>query len=66
MDTFSDTKRSEIMAKMKSVDTKPEILVRLCLFSLGFRYRKNELNLAGKPDIVLPKYRTAIFVNGCF
>jgi DNA mismatch endonuclease (patch repair protein) len=47
-------------------ETKPEIVVRKSLFSRGFRYRKNDKKLSGSPDIVLPKYRTAIFVNGCF
>jgi DNA mismatch endonuclease (patch repair protein) len=50
----------------KGKDTKPEIIVRKYLFSQGFRYRKNVASMPGKPDIVLPKYRTCIFVNGCF
>jgi DNA mismatch endonuclease (patch repair protein) len=66
MDIFSKSKRSEIMAKVSGKDTKPEILVRKYLFSKGFRYRKNVKELQGKPDIVLPKYRTIIFVHGCF
>lgn len=65
-DKFSEKKRSEIMAKIKGKDTKPEILVRKYLFSKGFRFRKNRQDLPGKPDIVLPKYRTVIFVHGCF
>lgn len=54
------------MSKIGGKETKPEILVRKFLFSKGFRYRKNDKNLPGTPDIVLPKYRTAIFVHGCF
>jgi len=65
-DVFTKGKRSEIMRSVKSSETKPEILVRKYLFSLGFRYRKNYGSLPGKPDIVLPKYRTIIFINGCF
>lgn len=65
-DIFSQTKRSDIMSKISSKDTKPEILVRKFLFSNGFRYRINVKTLPGKPDIVLPKYKTIIFVNGCF
>lgn len=66
MDVFSKSKRSEIMSKVSEKDTKPEILVRKFLFSKGFRYRKNLKDLPGKPDIVLPKYKTIIFVHGCF
>lgn len=66
MDVFSKSKRSEIMSKVSSKDTKPEILVRKHLFSKGFRYRKNVKDLPGKPDIVLPKYKTIIFIHGCF
>jgi len=54
------------MSKIRGIDTKPEILVRKFLFSEGFRYRKNSQNLPGSPDIVLPKYKTVIFINGCF
>ena len=54
------------MSRIKGRNTKPEELVRKYLFSKGFRYRKNDKRLPGSPDIVLPKYRTAIFVNGCF
>jgi DNA mismatch endonuclease (patch repair protein) len=54
------------MSKISGKDTKPEILVRKYLFSKGFRYRTNVSSLPGKPDIVLPKYNTVIFVNGCF
>ena len=65
-DIFSKAKRSEIMSRISGKDTKPEIIVRKFLFSQGFRYRKNDKKLEGKPDIVLPKYKTAIFVHGCF
>lgn len=65
-DIFSKAKRSEIMSKISGKETKPEILVRKFLFANGFRYRKNDKKLAGKSDIVLPKYKTAIFVHGCF
>lgn len=65
-DIFSQKKRSEIMSKVKSKNTKPEIWVRTFLFSLGFRYRKNDKRYAGAPDLVLPKYKTIIFIHGCF
>lgn len=54
------------MAAIRGKDTKPELLVRKFLFSRGFRYRLNHPRLPGHPDIVLRKYRTVIFVNGCF
>ena len=54
------------MSRIRSKNTKPEETVRKFLFAQGFRYRKNDSKLPGKPDIVLPKYRTVIFVNGCF
>ena len=66
MDTCSASKRSEIMSKVGQKNTKPEIQVRKYLFSKGFRYRTNVKNLPGSPDIVLKKYRTVIFVHGCF
>lgn len=65
-DIFSKAKRSEIMSKISGKETKLEVLVGKFLFAQGFRYRKNDKRFAGKPDIVLPKYRTVIFVNGCF
>lgn len=58
--------RSENMARVKSVNTKPEIFLRKLLWHRGFRYRVNYSKLPGKPDIYIPKYNTAIFVNGCF
>jgi DNA mismatch endonuclease (patch repair protein) len=54
------------MSRIKGKNTKPELLVRSFLFSRGFRYRLHVKGLPGKPDILLPKYRTAIMVNGCF
>lgn len=66
MDKFSKEKRSDIMSRVKSKNTKPEEIVRKYLFSKGLRYRKNDSRYPGKPDIVLPKYHVVIFVNGCF
>ena len=54
------------MSRIKGKDTSLEVLVRSYLFRKGFRFRKNVKNLPGKPDVVLPKYKTVIFVNGCF
>lgn len=54
------------MSRIRGKNTKPEEIVRKYLFSRGFRYRKNDRRYPGKPDIVLPKYKTVIFVNGCF
>lgn len=58
--------RSYNMSQIKSKDTKPELLVRKFLFANGFRYKLHDKKLSGKPDIVLPKLRTAILVHGCF
>lgn len=66
MDKHSKEVRSYNMSKIKSKDTKPELLVRKYLFSKGFRYRLHNKKLPGTPDLVLPKYKTAIFINGCF
>jgi len=65
-DIFTKEKRSSIMATVRAVNTKPELAIRKFLFSQGFRYRKNVTFLPGKPDIVLSKYKTVIFVNGCY
>ena len=65
-DVHTPEQRSYNMSRIRSKNTKPEEFVRKYLFSRGFRYRKNDSNLPGKPDIVLPKYKTVIFVNGCF
>lgn len=66
MDVHEPKIRSYNMSRIRDKDTKPEILVRKFLFSKGFRYRLHVKNLPGKPDIVLPKYHTVIFVHGCF
>ena len=65
-DIMTPEQRSRCMSHIHSKNTKPEILVRKELFRRGYRYRINVSNLPGKPDIVLPKYKTVIFVNGCF
>lgn len=65
-DVFSKAKRSEVMRRVKSQDTGPEIEVRRILHQMGYRFRVHNKNLPGKPDIVLPKYKTIVFVNGCF
>lgn len=65
-DNHSKEIRSMNMSRIRSTNSKPEEIVRKYLFSKGFRYRKNVKKLPGCPDIVLPKYKTVIFVNGCF
>ena len=65
-DRITPEERSENMRQIKGKDTKPEILVRKYLFSKGYRFRKNDKRYPGKPDLILPKYKTAIFINGCF
>lgn len=65
-DNLSQDIRKKNMSHIRSKDTKPEEKVRKYLFSKGFRYRKNVKALPGSPDIVLTKYKTVIFVNGCF
>lgn len=66
VDVMTPEQRSRCMAAVKGKDTKPEIIVRKYLFSRGLRYRVQVRKLPGNPDIVLPKYKTVIFVNGCF
>ena len=66
MDGLTAEQRSKIMASIHSKNTKPEMMVRRYLFACGFRYRVNYRRLPGTPDMVLRKYRTCIFVNGCF
>lgn len=66
LDIFDEATRSHIMSLIKGKNTKPELLVRKFLFAHGFRFRVCQKNLPGKPDIVLAKYKTVIFVNGCF
>jgi len=65
-DVHSSKVRSYNMSRIRSKNTKPELLVRKILFSNGFRFRLHRKDLPGKPDIVLPKYKTIIFVHGCF
>jgi len=65
-DLFDQKKRSQIMSKVHSSNTTPEIRVRKLLHNMGYRFRLNRIDLPGKPDIVLPKYKTVIFVHGCF
>lgn len=65
-DIYSKSKRSNIMSKISGKETKPEVLVRKFLFSRGFRYRKNVEGYPGKPDILLPKFRTVVLIHGCF
>ena len=66
MDKLTKEARSENMSQIKNKNTKPEILVRKYLCSRGLRFRKNDKRYPGCPDIVFPKYKTAVFVNGCF
>ena len=66
MDKLSPEQRHRTMAAIRGKDTKPEMIVRKGLWSRGFRYRLNSPRLPGHPDLVLKKYRTCIFVNGCF
>lgn len=65
-DNHTPAQRHDNMAAIHSASTKPELKLRRALWHLGFRYRVNDKRLPGRPDIVLPKYRTAIFVHGCF
>lgn len=65
-DVHSKEQRSHNMSMVKGKNTKPEIIVRSYLHLKGFRYRLHDKKLPGKPDIVLPKYKTVIFINGCF
>lgn len=65
-DNHSKEIRSYNMSRIRSKNSKPEIVVRKYLFDKGFRYRLNDKRYPGKPDIVLPKYKTVIFINGCF
>lgn len=65
-DTVTKEQRSLNMSLIRSKETKPEVFARSILHRLGFRFRKHVRQLPGKPDIILPKYKTAIFVHGCF
>jgi DNA mismatch endonuclease (patch repair protein) len=66
VDIWSEEKRSQVMSRIRSKNTRPEILVRSLLHSMGYRFRIHRRDLPGHPDIVLPKYRAVIFVHGCF
>lgn len=66
MDRLTQQQRHKNMASIHSINTKPEVIVRKYLWRSGFRYRLNNPRLPGHPDIVLRKYRTCVFVNGCF
>lgn len=66
MDKLSPSDRSRVMSAVHGKNTGPELVVRRVLHALGFRFRLHRKDLPGKPDIVLPKYRTCIFVHGCF
>lgn len=65
-DKHTPEQRSYNMSQVRSKNTKPELMVRKFLFSHGFRYRLHDKKLPGKPDMVLPKYKTVVFVHGCF
>lgn len=65
-DILTPEKRSQNMSRIKGKNTKPEVLLRSLLHQAGFRFRIHAYNLPGKPDIVMPRYNTVIFVNGCF
>ena len=65
-DIYSREKRSEIMSRVRSQGSKPEKLVRSLLHRRGYRFRLNRKELPGKPDMVLSKYKTVVFVHGCF
>ncbi|MCW8449757.1 very short patch repair endonuclease [Legionella quinlivanii] len=65
-DIVDRLKRKEMMAGIRNKNTKPEMIIRKELFARGYRYRLHQKELAGKPDLILPKYRSAIFINGCF
>lgn len=66
MDIVSKEKRSQMMAGVRSKNTKPELFIRKTLYALGFRYRLHGKNIPGKPDLVLKKYNALIFIHGCF
>lgn len=65
-DVFTPAQRSRVMAQVKGRDTSPEIAVRSLLHRLGYRFRLHRKELPGTPDVVLPRYRTVVFVHGCF
>lgn len=65
-DPFTEQQRSEIMRRVRARDTSPEMRVRSLIHRMGYRFRLHRADLPGTPDIVLPRYRLALFVNGCF
>lgn len=65
-DIFSPKKRSQIMKKIGPKNSKQELFIRKLIFSFGYRYRLHRKDLPGKPDLVFPKYKKVIFINGCF
>lgn len=65
-DIVSKEVRSKMMSGIRGKNTKPELIIRHGLFALGLRYRLHVRDLPGKPDLVFPKYKTALFINGCF
>lgn len=65
-DVFTKSKRSEVMSRIKNRNTRPELAVRSLLHRMGYRFRLHRADLPGKPDIVLSRYKTVIFVHGCF
>ena len=65
-DTLNEQQRHYNMSRIRNKDTKPEEIVRKYFFSKGLRFRKNDRRYPGHPDVVLPKYKTVVFVNGCF
>jgi DNA mismatch endonuclease (patch repair protein) len=66
MDTLTPIERGRRMSLVRSRDTKPEITVRKALHALGYRFRLHRRDLPGRPDVVLPRHRIALFVHGCF
>jgi DNA mismatch endonuclease (patch repair protein) len=66
MDSVSPKRRSEIMSRVTGKNTRPEIVVRKLLHGLGYRFRLHRKDLPGRPDVVLPKWRTVVFIHGCF
>lgn len=66
VDTLNPSERSERMSRIRSSNTAPEVALRSALHALGIRFRLHRKDLPGKPDLVLPRYRTAVFVHGCF
>jgi DNA mismatch endonuclease (patch repair protein) len=66
MDKISPEKRSWTMARVKGKDTRPEKMARALLYGMGYRFRLHRADLPGKPDILLPRFKTAVFVHGCF